>query len=123
MSFHEPQGHVAADKLLGRIEAELGTCRAILAGVESVVETLLKSGNVAADDPLHIVEMQNIDLLDQLLADMMLCLADLAGTDPIKAAPTIRLSQVIRRTRLAALRNRLSGFAVPVDPDDAVELF
>ena len=123
MSFLEPTGLVAPDLLLYRIEAELGGCRAILAKVENAVETLLKSGNVAADDPLHIIEMQNIDLLDQILADVMLCLQDLAGSESIQSAPALRLGLVTRRTRLAALRNRLSGFAGTVDDGDGVELF
>lgn len=123
MSFLEPTGLVAPDLLLYRIEAELGGCRAILAKVENAVETLLKSGNVAADDPLHIIEMQNIDLLDQILADVMLCLQDMAGSDPIQSAPALRLGLVTRRTRLAALRNRLAGFAGAADDGDGVELF
>lgn len=123
MSFQEPTGQIAPALLLHRIEAELALCRSILAKVENAVETLLQSGNVAADDPLHIVEMQNIDLLDQSLADIMLCLQDLTGSDAISTAQPVRLGQVTRRLRLAALRGRLSGFAPIVDHSAGVELF
>ena len=76
MSFLEPASQIAAGLLLHRLEQELAGCRTILVRVENAVETLLKSGNVALDDPLHIVEMQNIDLLDQIIADVMQCLLD-----------------------------------------------
>ena len=123
MSFLEPNGHVAPDLLLCRIETELAGCRTILASVENAVETLLKSGNVAPDDPLHIVEMQSIDLLDQILADLMLLLRDLAGSDVIAAAQPVRLGSVLQGIRLAALRNRLAGFAHLPDDSNGVELF
>jgi hypothetical protein len=123
VSFLEPTGLVAPDLILHRIGAELGGCRHLLANEENALETLLQSGNVAADDPLHLVEMQNIDLLDQLLADVILCLQDMAGSEPIKMAAALRVGQVTRRIRLAALRNRLAGFAQTVDPGAGIELF
>ena len=123
MSFLEPTSPIAAGLLLHRIGQELAGCRALLVKVENAVETLLQSGNVAPDDPLHITEMQNIDLLDQIIADVMLCLQDLAGTEAIAAAQGLRLSEVTRRLRLAALRNRLAGFATISDSGDGVELF
>lgn len=123
MSFIHPSGHIEPALLLSRIEAELSGCRTILGKVESAVETLLQSGNVAADDPLHIQEMQNIDLMDQILADLMLCLQDLGTTPTILAAQPARLGQVVRRTRLADLRNRLAGLSSPAHRGDGVELF
>ena len=123
MSFQEHGVHIAADLLLHRIEQELAGCRAILVRVETAVEALLKSAHVAQDDPLHIVEMQNIDLLDQIIADVMLCLQDLGGSDAVASAQTVRLSVVTRRLRLAALRNRLAGHATVADSGAAVELF
>jgi hypothetical protein len=123
VSFIDPAGHIDPALLLTRIEAELSGCRTILGKVETAVETLLKSGNVAADDPLHIQEMQNIDLLDQILADLMLCLQDFAATPSIVAAAPARLSHVTRHTRLADLRNRLAGLAKAEDRGDGVELF
>ena len=124
MSYLDSQGYVSPNLLLHRIEMELGNCRVILAKVEMAVETLLQSEEVAADDPLHIVEMQSIDLLDQILADLMLCLQDLARSDSITTAHAIRLGAILRRTRLAGLRNRLAGSAeTEVDIGDGVELF
>ena len=123
MSFQESGGHIAAKLLLRRIEQELAGCRAILVRVETAVETLLKSGDVAADDPLHIVEMQNLDLLDQILADVMLCLQDMGSSDAIAATRALRLGDVTRRLRLAALRNRLAGHATIANPGNGVELF
>ena len=123
MSFQEPGVHIAAPLLLHRIEQELAGCRLLLVRVETAVETLLKSAHVALDDPLHIVEMQNIDLLDQILADLVLCLQDLAGSDAVASVQTVRLSGVLRRLRLAALRSRLAGHATVADPGAPVELF
>lgn len=123
MSFQEPGGHIAASLLLHRLEQELSGCRAILVRVETAVEMLMKSGNVALDDPLHIVEMQNIDLLDQVLADVMLCLQDMGASESIAATRGLRLGDVTRRLRLAALRNRLAGHATLAVADDGVELF
>ena len=123
MSFLEPTSQIAAGLLLHRLEQELAGCRTILVRVENAVETLLKSGNVALDDPLHIVEMQNIDLLDQILADVMLCLLDAAASEALSGAPALRLKDVTRHLRLAALRNRLAGFATIDDRGNGVELF
>ena len=123
MSFLEPNGTVAPAMLLHRIETELAGCRTILTRVENAVETLLKSGNVAQDDPLHIVEMQSIDLLDQILADLMLLLQDLADTDVIATAQAVRLGPVVHRIRLAALRSRLTGLVYLPDEIGGVELF
>jgi hypothetical protein len=123
VSVLEPNSTVAPALLLHRIETELAGCRTILTNVETAVETLLKSGNVAQDDPLHIVEMQSIDLLDQILADLMLLLQDLADTDVIATAQAIRMGPVVHRVRLAALRSRLTGLASLPDDMDGVELF
>ena len=123
MSFQDPSSHVAADVLLHRIELELAGCRSLLVKVETAVETLLQSGNIPLDDPLHIVEMQNIDLLDQILADLMLFLQDLAASEPMTTSQPVRFSKVIRRIRLAALRNRLAGLAHATEDGDGVELF
>ena len=123
MSFQNFASHSTAGTLLHRLEHELDGCRSLLVKVENAVETLLQSGNIAADDPLHIIEMQNIDLLDQRLADLMLFIHDLSTTDPIIDAQTVRVSQVVRRIRLAALRNRLAGVAHAPDDSDGVELF
>lgn len=123
MSFQVPTSHIAASALLLRIEQELAGCRALLVKVETAVETLLRSGNVALDDPLHIAEMQNIDLLDQIIADVMLCLQDMAGSEAIESASSLRLGQITRRLRLAALRNRLAGYATVADHGNGVELF
>jgi hypothetical protein len=123
VSFLEPGGTVAPGLLLTRIGSELGGGRAILAKVENAVETLLRSGNVAPDHPLHILEMQNIDLLDQILADLMLLFQGLADCDAIAAAQPLHLGPVLGRLRLAALRSRLSGFAPAPDSGEGVELF
>jgi hypothetical protein len=123
VSYLEPNGTVAPALLLHRIEIELAGCRTILTRVENAVETLLKSGNIAQDDPLHIVEMQSIDLLDQSLADLMLLLQDLADTDVIATAQPVRMGPVMQRIRLAAMRSRLTGLAYLPDDTDGVELF
>ena len=123
MSFQDIASHCAVDALLHRVSQELAGCRSLLVKVETAVETLLQSGNIAADDPLHIIEMQNIDLLDQILADLMLFLQDISASDPIIDAQTISMSQVVRRIRLAALRNRLTGLACAPDDSNGVELF
>jgi len=123
VSFQDPSSHIAADKLLFRVEQELAGCRNLLVKVENAVETLLQSGNIAADHPLHIIEMQNIDLLDQILADLILFIQDLAASDSMINLQPVRVNQVVRRIRLAALRNRIAGFAHLPDEGDGVELF
>lgn len=123
MSFQQHGVHIAADLLLDRIAQELAGCRAILVRVEHAVETLLKSGNVPLDDPLHIAEMQNIDLLDQILADVVLCLQDIVASHAIAETRDLPLGEVTRRLRLAALTNRLAGHAAIADSGNGVELF
>lgn len=123
MSFLEPASPVAPDLLLHRVQTELAGCRTILTRVENAVETLLQSGNVAPDDPLHIVEMQSIDLLGQILADLILFLQDLADSEAIVNAQPVRMGQVMHRIRLAALRSRLSGLTHSQDDSVTVELF
>lgn len=123
MSILDPAGHITASLLLRRVEAELGGCRVILAKIETAVETLLQSGNIAQDDPLHVVEMQNIDLLDQTIADLVTCLQDIASAPPIGTAQPLRVAHITRRMRLADLRDRLGGRTTPAERGDAVELF
>ena len=123
MSFLDPAGHITAALLLRRIEAELGGCRSILARIESAVETLVKAGNIAQDDPLHLAEMQSIDLLDQTLADLVICLRDIASAPPIGTAQPLRVAHITRRMRLAELRDRLGGRTTPAERGDAIELF
>lgn len=123
MSILDPAGHITASLLLSRVEAELGGCRVILARIEAAVETLLQSGNIALDDPLHVVEMQNIDLLDQTIADLAICLQDIAAAPPIGTAQPLRVAHITRRMRLAGLRDRLGGRTTPAERGDAVELF
>ncbi|MEO8243399.1 MAG: hypothetical protein ABI832_13915 [bacterium] len=123
MSFLDPAGHISAALMLRRIEAELGSCRAILAKVETAVETMLQSGEVAVDDLLHIVEMQNIDLLDQTIADLVICLQDVASSPAIGTAQPLRVAHITRRLRLADLQDRLAGRTTPAERGDAVELF
>ena len=123
MSLLDPPGHITAALLLRRIEAELGGCRSILARIEAAVETLVKSGNIAQDDPLHLAEMQNIDLLDQTLADLAICLRDIASAPPIGTVQPLRMAHITRRMRLAELRDRLGGRETSTERGDAIELF
>lgn len=123
MSLLDPAGHITAALLLRRIEAELGGCRRLLAKIETSVETMLSRGHIAADDPLHVSEMQSIDLLDQTLGDLILCLQELASAPPIGTALPLRVAHITRRLRLADLRNRLGGRTTPEERGDDVELF
>jgi hypothetical protein len=123
VSYQDPVSLVTADLLLHRIEAELVGCRSILAKIEYAVETLLQSGNVPQDDPLHIVEMQNIDLMDQILADLVICLQDLTAARSVDGTVPLRIAHVTRRMRLADLRDRLAGLTNAVRDGDGVELF
>ena len=123
MTMLDPAGHITAALLLRRVEAELGSCRRLLAMIESAVETMLSRGKVAPDDPLHVSEMQNIDLLDQTLGDLILCLQELASAPPMGTALPLRVAHITRRLRLADLRDRLSGRVTPVERGDDVELF
>ncbi len=123
MSMLDQAGHITAALLLRRIEAELGGCRRLLAKIETTVETMLSRGPVAADDPLHVSEMQNIDLLDQSLADLILCLQELASAPPMGTALPLRVAHITRRLRLADLRDRLGGRITPAERGDDVELF
>ncbi len=123
MSMLDPAGHITAALLLRRVEAELGGCRRLLSKIESSVETMLSRGHIAADDPLHVSEMQAIDLLDQSLADLILCLQELAAAPPIGTALPLRVAHITRRLRLADLRDRLSGQTAKPERGDDVELF
>lgn len=123
MSMLDPGQHVAASILLRRVEAELGTCRRLLTGIETMVETMLANGQVAPDDPLHVVEAQNIDLLDQMLADLALFLTALAAAPNLGVAQPLRLAHLTRSLRLDDLRDRLGGTPLRSRGEGDVELF
>ncbi len=123
MSMLDPAGHITAALLLRRVEAELGGCRRLLAQIEASVETMLSRGSIAPNDPLHVSEMQSIDLLDQTLADLILCLQELASAPPIGTALPLRVAHITRRLRLADLRERLVGRGTAGERSAEVVLF
>ena len=123
MAMLDPAGHITAALLLRRVEAELGGCRRLLAKIEASVESMLSTGQIAPDDPMHVSEMQGIDLLDQTLGDLILCLQAMASAPPIGTALPLRVAHITRRLRLADLRDRLGGRRTADERGVDVELF
>ena len=119
----DPADRISLAVVLQRIAGELAGCRGLLAKIESATETLIKAGHVADDDPLHIAELQNFDLLDQTLADLVLCIQDIAATPSAGKAQPLHIPPITRRMRLADLRDRLSGRPGAMARVDRVELF
>lgn len=106
------------DAILRRIGAELVQCRAMLHGLELAFGPHL-AGPLAAGTSRAL---QDVDRLDQTLADLTTCL-DLLAVE-IDGAAKIDARNLLGAMRLDDLARRLAGRPVlPSPPDARVALF
>lgn len=95
--------------LLDRVAAELLQCRAILSRIEHSVHDILDHHRAGGDARSWQRNLQDIDLLEQNLGDLALCL-QIAARDPVLVtAGGLEPRPILAPLRLDALRQRLSG--------------
>lgn len=114
---------LSAGPLLQRIAEELVQCRAILSRIEHSVHQSLE-GAVTPDAPLSWQKnLQDIDLLEQNLGDLALCLTATAEQPAIGAVHDLNEAQVLGPLRLEDLRHRLHGKPTRPERADPIEIF
>jgi hypothetical protein len=109
-------GSDSARALLLRAADEVTRCRQIVARIETTLAPMIESGSIDRTTP------QAIDLLDQMLADLVTCVAGLARHLPEETE--IAAGPVLALLRLDDLRRRLAGEKIPPkQPVEGVSLF
>ncbi len=109
-------GSDSARTLLLRAADEVTLCRLIVARIETTLAPMIKSGSIDRTAP------QAIDLLDQILADLVTCVAGLARRLPEETE--IESGPVLDLLRLDDLRRRLAGEkTMQGQPAEGVSLF
>jgi hypothetical protein len=114
---------LSAGPLLQRIAEELVQCQAILSRIEHSVHLSLE-GPVVPQAPLSWQKnLQVIDLLEQSLADLALCLSAVADQPAVRAIHNLNEGQVLGPLRLEDLRHRLQGKLACPERADPIEIF
>lgn len=114
---------LATGPLLQRIAEELVQCQAILARIEHSVHLSL-DGPAAQVAPLSWQKnLQDIDLLEQNLGDLALCLSAIAEQPAMRAVADLNEAHVLGPLRLEDLRHRLHGKPERPERADPIELF
>jgi len=118
-----PIAVLSAGPLLKRIAEELVQCQAILSRIEHSVHLSL-DGPAAQVAPLSWQKnLQDIDLLEQNLGDLALCLSAIADQPPVRTLCDLNEAQVLGPLRLEDLRHRLHGKPARLEPADPIEIF
>ena len=122
MTMQQPS-LIATAPLLQRIAIELLQCQAILSRIEHSVHVALDA--LAPLVPALSLQknMQDIDLLEQNLADLALCLSAVAAEPALQAAQDLNEAHVLGRLRLEDLRHRLHCWPSNAEPADQIEIF
>jgi hypothetical protein len=109
--------------LLQRIAAELLNCQAILSRIEHSVHQSLQ-GPAAQIAPLSWQKnLQDIDLLEQNLGDLAVCLTAVAAEPPLRDAADLNEAHVLGPLRLEDLRHRLHGKPHQPGCAEQIEIF
>jgi hypothetical protein len=95
--------------LLDRVAAELLQCRAILSRVEHSVHDILDQHRAGGDERSWQRNLQDIDLLEQNLGDLALCLQNAARDPVLASAQGLEARPILAPLRLDDLRQRLTG--------------
>lgn len=122
MNRPEPAA-LAPALLLQRVAEELSTCQQILRRVEHAVQLILATGAPTANLGPWQKNMQDLDLLDQSLGDLGLCLRAAREDNALKQADALDAIKVLGPLRLADIRHRLNGRPAPEDRADQIEIF
>ena len=122
MSMYQPS-LIATAPLLQRIAAELLHCRAILSRIEHSVHVAFEVPAAQLPSGSWQRNLQDIDLLEQNLGELALCLAAVAAEPALQIAADLNEVHVLGRLRLEDLRHRLHGRPSGVEPADQIEIF
>lgn len=118
-----PTAMLSAGPLLKRIADELVQCQAILSRIEHSVHLSL-DGPAAQVAPLSWQKnLQDIDLLEQNLGDLALCLSAIADQPSVRTLADLNEAHVLGPLRLEDLRHRLHGKPARLEPADPIEIF
>jgi hypothetical protein len=109
--------------LLQRIAAELLHCQAILARIEHSVHAALQVPTPVSPPITWQSNLQDIDLLEQNLGDLAMCLSAIAGEPLLRATADLSAAKVLGPLRLNDLRQRLHGKPAAAECCGPVEIF
>lgn len=109
--------------LLAQVSEELLRCRAILSRIEHSVHAMIDSHPASAETRQWHRNLQDIDLLEQNLADLARCLGATAAEPALQDARALSPVQVLGDLTLHDLRQRLRGHLSAADNGGAVEFF
>ena len=122
MTMLQPS-QIATAPLLQRIAAELLQCRAMLSRIEHSVHVAFDAPTAQVPSGSWQKNLQAIDLLEQYLGELAICLAAVAAEPALQGAADLREAHVLGRLRLEDLRHRLHGRPSHTEPADPIELF
>lgn len=122
MTMLQPS-QIATAPLLQRIAAELLQCRAMLSRIEHSVHAALEAPIAQVGSGSWQRNMQDIDLLEQYLGELALCLVAVAAEPALQMTADLSEAHVLGRLRLEDLRHRLQGRPSHAEPADHIELF
>lgn len=109
--------------LLAQVAEELMRCRAILSRIEHSVHAMIDSHPASAETRHWHRNLQDIDLLEQNLADLARCLGATAAEPALQDARPLSPVQVLGDLTLHDLRQRLRGHVPAVETGGAIEFF
>ncbi|MGV8952533.1 MAG: hypothetical protein ACOH2M_15610 [Cypionkella sp.] len=121
------QQHLVLPTLLARLAEDLTRCRSVLARIEVAVHHGLdaaKAGEVGTDPPVYWQSnLQDIDLLDQHLADLAVCVQAIAADPAVQQGALLSGAHVLGPLKLDDLRKRLRGDTSQAEDASNIELF
>lgn len=118
-----PPHKVPPAQLLLRMADEMQRCLAILTRVEQSCHQIVEDQPDASLPKVWRANLQDIDLLEQVLGDLALCLSGLAAEPQILGAAEISPLRILAATRLDDLRRRLTGRPDNGTSSQRIELF
>ncbi len=121
------QQHLLLPTLLARLAEDLTRCRSVLARIEVAVHHGLdaaKAGEISTDPPIYWqTNLQDIDLLDQHLADLAVCVQAVASEPAVQEGALLSGARVLGPLKLDDLRKRLRGDMTQTEDGSNIELF
>lgn len=110
-------------QLLLRMADELQLCLSILTRVEQSCHKIVDDQPATSLPKVWRANLQDIDLLEQVLGDLALCLSGLALEPQIEAAAEISPLRLFAGFKLDDLRRRLTGRPDHGTSTQRIELF
>ena len=109
--------------LLAQVAEELLRCRKILSRIEHSVHAVIESHPASAETRAWHRNLQDIDLLEQNLADLARCLLATATQSALQGETALSPAEVLGDLTLHDLRQRLRGHLHASDNGGAIEYF